>query len=387
MRLLTILCATASLTAAEWAGTWTNGQLRLDLAGQPTALTGEVVLDGERFPVTAAEEGLRLAGTFSAAGTAYRFQAELVDGVMVLTSDGERYELRRQRANPLVKGTGAGAAATAVDPLVGSWRGDDGELVDLRADGTALVGGGQARWRSVGGVLTIGTSEGESVIPYRITGDVLVATVDGESATYRRVGAAAAPAPVPAADGPLSAESLTGVWLGPEGGYVLGAGGRGQAKGKEFTWAIEGTMLAFTQDGQFLKVPARIAAGRLVLGSGPSVELDRAEGAAGWWSGSDTAVDATMAMSITHRIALYPDGTVGYAKGELGAGRAQGWYSYRRDQGARQTVGTWRQSGAQVQFNLGSGTYAAVFDAGRQIMRVRGMGQINEGSDLDFTRE
>jgi hypothetical protein len=126
----------------------------------------------------------------------------------------------------------------------------------------------------------------------------------------------------------------------------------------------------------------------LILGSGPSVTLDRADGATGCWVGSDSHVDPTMAMVITHRIALHPDGSVGYAKGELDAGRRDGWFTMRREGGGGpQPVGRWQQQAGQVVFNLGSGRYSARFDPARQRLVVAGMGQVNEGADLVFERE
>ena len=92
-------------------------------------------------------------------------------------------------------------------------------------------------------------------------------------------------------------------------------------------------------------------------------------------------------VSVIHRIALYSDGTVGYAKGEMNATRTQDWFLYRKDQAARQTVGRWQQDDVNVPFTLGSGSGHAVCDQNAQTMRVIAMAQINEGADLACERE
>ncbi len=285
------------------------------------------------------------------------------------------------------------ALCAAEDPLVGTWRSDAGEVVALQDNGTAVVGGAQVRWRAAAGQLIFTSAEGEAALPYRLAGDrIMVQTEEGIS-SYQRVAQAApvgsviTPAVAATTTEPLTIAALSGVWLGPEGASVVRPDGTGKTQGKEFTWAIDGGMLAFSQDGQSVQMPARLVGGKLILGNGPEVEMVRAIGAAGWWNGWDGSVDPTMIISITHHVALLPDGTVSYAKGELGAARANGWFSTRREGTATRVVGHWEQQGEVVHFTLGSGSYDARYDPERQALTVRGMGQVNEGSDIVFARE
>ena len=393
LRLLLVLFAlfATTLSAAEWAGTWSNDQFTLVLNGETTAITGEAVVAGKSYPVTAVERSGALSGAFTAENAKHAFQAELRGELMLLTLDDGRFELRKhvKPAGPLT-----GGGALPVDPLVGTWRTDAGEVADLRADGSAMVAGAPARWQAVGASLVFANAQGDVILPYRLEGDRLSVEVNGQQIAYRRIGAgqpvAAHPAAtpdMPPSEGPLTVAGLIGVWIGPEGSSELRAGGVGKTKGKEFAWVVQDALLIFTKDGESLQVPARLSSGRLILGSGPTVTMERATGAAGWWSGWDGHVDPTMAMSIIHRIALYPDGTVGYVKGEMDATRRQDWFSYRADQTDRQTVGRWQQQGADIQFTLGTGSYRAVFDPAAQTMRVIGLGQINEGQDVAFERE
>ncbi len=60
------------------------------------------------------------------------------------------------------------------------------ETLELRADGTASMGGEEARWSAKAGQLTIG----EDTVAYTLKADRLVLQMSGVALTYKRVGAA-----------------------------------------------------------------------------------------------------------------------------------------------------------------------------------------------------
>lgn len=82
-----------------------------------------------------------------------------------------------------------GATAHAQNrELVGKYQmeGAATETLELRADGTASMGGEEARWSAKPGQLTIG----EDTVGYTLKGDRLVLQMSGVALTYKRVGAA-----------------------------------------------------------------------------------------------------------------------------------------------------------------------------------------------------
>lgn len=312
------------------------------------------------------------------------------------------------------------ALLTAVD-VAGTWSG--GGLTVTLTPGSGGAWTGIAVYDGVRSPLTAREQGGGLVGSYVEAGEtyaftaqlrgttLVVDTPDGDHYEMTRTGAAPAappaPAPAPAAPapatpaapagpaapvaagaaGPLAPAALVGTWIGPQGTTVLRADGTGITGKDEFRWSVRDGKLHLENAQGFLQFPAQVNGDVLVLGSGPQVELRRAVGAAGTWYGWDGSVDPTMVLSVSHHIALLPDGGVAYAKGELDATRRAGWFSMRRENGGTQIVGQWQQQGDQVQFTLGTGSYRATFDEQRQTLTVHGMGQVNEGADVAFTRE
>lgn len=91
--------------------------------------------------------------------------------------------------------------------LHGKWRGTnenaEGEVLEIRADGTAVSDGETLRWSHVrDGLIRIGAGGEQIDVPYIVRGDKLTLTLLEERYEYERVGKA--PAPTPDGDNPLA---------------------------------------------------------------------------------------------------------------------------------------------------------------------------------------
>lgn len=87
-----------------------------------------------------------------------------------------------------------GASAQVAKELVGRYQMEvpDGDILELRADGTASLAGEQTRWSAQGGRLTVGPD----VMAYRLERDRLVIAMGSVQIGWKRLAAAAAPTPM-----------------------------------------------------------------------------------------------------------------------------------------------------------------------------------------------
>ena len=76
-------------------------------------------------------------------------------------------------------------AGESDNPLVGRWVSGN-NVAELSDDGTLVLNGQTMRYTVEGNVLTIISDEGTAQIPFRLKGDTLTVTVDGEEMVYRR---------------------------------------------------------------------------------------------------------------------------------------------------------------------------------------------------------
>ena len=173
-------------------------------------------------------------------------------------------------------------------------------------------------------------------LPYRLDGDKLIFTINGETQTLTRVGA---------------------------------AGGAAAAN------------------------PFGIAAGGAPGGAAPAANADPA---AGVYVAQEASVDPTIVMTMTQYLTLWPDGSVGWTKAEGGATRTQvsdsierfsSWRTNPENKG--QTYGTWQRNGASlvIQWRIWNNLRCdGVIDASGTL-RLPKMGILQEGATLEFKKQ
>ncbi len=101
-----------------WVGTFTDGNVTLQLAGGQGSYTGTVQVSGQGFPLAVKGSGT-LTGAFTASGQEFPVTLSQSGGSVSLTTGGATYVLQRGggATNPLASGTGGQAAApSAVRP-------------------------------------------------------------------------------------------------------------------------------------------------------------------------------------------------------------------------------------------------------------------------------
>lgn len=102
-------------TAPAWTGTFSDGNLGLELQAQEESYTGQFRIGSATYPVTAQVAGGSLSGTFESGGQRFEFSATLAGDTLTLDTGGATYTMQRQGtappANPL-----ANPAPTPVPP-------------------------------------------------------------------------------------------------------------------------------------------------------------------------------------------------------------------------------------------------------------------------------
>lgn len=90
--------------------------------------------------------------------------------------------------------TGGWAFAQQPRELVGRYRMEvqGGDVLELRADGSATLAGGSTRWSAGAGVLKIG----DDALAYRLQGDRLIIAMGGMQLGWKRIGNEAASSPL-----------------------------------------------------------------------------------------------------------------------------------------------------------------------------------------------
>jgi hypothetical protein len=147
-----LLCATVSLLltlaqgkaadAGRYVGTFKGPELSVEIHATNAGYGGFIKLGDHAFPLTAMERSGVLDGSFRSDDANFAFKATLVAETLTLTTEGTRYELLRQRVNPLAKTTPANPLAKAelkVDPVSG------GGATDRAAESAPEPTGGPAQ--------------------------------------------------------------------------------------------------------------------------------------------------------------------------------------------------------------------------------------------------
>lgn len=87
---------------SSYAGTFAAGELTVELVPDGPELRGDIVLDGERWPLHAAPVIGGLAGRFTVEGADFAFRARLEGNFLHLESGGVEHVLERRAAAPRV---------------------------------------------------------------------------------------------------------------------------------------------------------------------------------------------------------------------------------------------------------------------------------------------
>jgi hypothetical protein len=312
-----------------------------------------------------------------------------------------------------------------------------GETISLefRPDGTGRIDGEAVRYTRQGEQLVVELDGERLVYAVKVAGDQLTASGGDLEGTlvFARVGASPAPqplaqapvpiplpAPVPVAPAPPpapvgtassapGASPLVGTWTDGQGTITFRADGTCDYVGQSLRWTYDGTTLTLTGPGGVVPMQVRVDGDRfLATSNGETQTLTRAGsaqappaadagGIAGVYVASEGRVDAQYAMSITQYLTLWPDGTVGWTKSELGASRTQvtdtlqRFSSFRTNPSAKgQTYGTWQATpdGVFIQWTIWNGLRCqGRLNPATGALTVTGMGILSEGATLTYERQ
>jgi hypothetical protein len=321
------------------------------------------------------------------------------------------------------KPAAATPAPAASDSIVGTWKANDGTTMQFTADGQCVYNNlGTIPYKTENGMLTMQTGQPADPIRYEVKGDRLMLTLAGETQTLTRLegGAGAAAGAKAAADDkkPADKNSLLGRWNSEDGPVEFKDDGTGTLAGKPFRYKQEGQVLVTTgADGKETRIPFTIEGDRMVVivnneigvltragaaapggAAGDKAQAANANGVAGVYVAQESSVDATNAMVLTQYLTLYPDGSVGWAKSEMGATREQvtenleRFNSFRTGAGAannHRSYGRWESNGRDivVQWNIWNNLTCRGQIDGNGSIHLEKMGTLNEGATLEFKRQ
>ncbi|MCB9676211.1 MAG: hypothetical protein H6737_13905 [Alphaproteobacteria bacterium] len=323
------------------------------------------------------------------------------------------------------------AGAWAQD-VVGTWVWVDpswgGSLtMDLRADGSGAIDGAPVRWSRDGGRLVLDADGERIVYDVQVASDSLTASGGDLDATavFKRMGAApvapapapspVAPAPAPVAprpSGSASSSPIVGAWGDGHGGrLVFEADGTCLYVGQRLTYTYDGAKLVMNGPGGAVTMDVTIDGDRFVLRANGETQVLAREGSsavadsppaatagvAGVYTVSESSIDSSNALVISQTLTLWPDGTVGWSKSEMGASRTaisdqlERFASFRNDPGSRgQTFGTWQANGSDVvvQWSIWNGLRCqGRIDPVSGALTLTGMGILNESATLTYQRQ
>jgi hypothetical protein len=93
---------------ASLSGTYRDERVLVELnaptrTGEHTTYTGIIQLGDAKFPLKAEADEARLTGTFESGGDRFEFSGTVVGHMLVLTTDGTTYRLKKQVMNPLAR--------------------------------------------------------------------------------------------------------------------------------------------------------------------------------------------------------------------------------------------------------------------------------------------
>ena len=317
-------------------------------------------------------------------------------------------------------------SAAQADDLVGTWVYSNptwGETITLefRADGTGAIDGDPLRYTRNGAQLVVDQDGERLVYAVQIAGNQLTASGgDLEGAlVFGRQGAGSSgaaptapapwtPAPPPPTTGAPSATGIVGSWTDGQGSLTFNADGSCDYVGQRLTYTYDGTTAVLTGPAGTVSLPLRIEGDRMIMSQGGQTQtLTRgkptaapaadASGLAGVYVASEGSMSDGYAMSTTQYLTLWPDGSVGWTKSELGASRTQvtenlqRFSSYRTNPSAKgQTYGSWQATagGVVIQWRIWNGLQCqGRLDPSTGALSITGMGILNEGATLTYERQ
>jgi uncharacterized protein (DUF2147 family) len=320
-------------------------------------------------------------------------------------------------AAPEGKPAAAAAAAPASDSIVGTWKANDGTTMQFTADGKCVYNNlGTIPYKTQDGMLTLQAAADAQPIRYQVQGDRLTLTLDGEAQTLTRIDGGAGAAKAADDKKPAEKNSLVGRWNSEDGPVEFKEDGTGTLAGKPFRYKQEGQVLITTSaDGKETRIPFTLDGNRMVVivnneigvltradpaapagAAGEKAQAGNASGVAGVYVAQESSIDATNAMVLTQYLILYPDGTVGWNKSEMGATRQQVTENLERFNSFRtgaannnKTYGRWESNGRDivVQWNIWNNLTCRGQIDGSGTIHLEKMGTLNEGATLEFKRQ
>ena len=273
--------------------------------------------------------------------------------------------------------------------------------LDLKPDGTGSFNNVPLKWKLDGEKLRVDMSTGTVTYDAKLDGDAM--TLAGgdlpQAVTFKRVNSAKAE------------PTIVGRWNSKDGPVELKPDGTGTINGSPVRYKLEpGVVTIFSEERGITRIPYKLDASgnrmtvtvdgeegvlkRIGAGGGAAVAGDAPAGA-GVYVAHESSVDPNIMMSYTQYVILWPDGTVGYAKAEGGATRAQVTDSLERftsfktnPQVKGQTVGTWESDGTNVvvRWNIWNNLVCRGQFRG-DALHLEKMGVLEEGATLKFEKQ
>ncbi len=304
--------------------------------------------------------------------------------------------------------------ADAGPPGSGTWvlsAGQTSFTLELKPDGTGSFNETPLKWKLDEKSLRL--EMGGGVVSYEAKlSDNELALTGGDlpqAVTFKRSGGGGE------GDEKAPAErTVVGKWSSKDGPVELRPDGTGTINGTPVRYQLEpGVVVIFSEERGITRIPYKLDetgnrmtvtadGGQDVLtrvgaraGGGGARGGGGAPAGAGVYVAYESSVDPNFMMSYTQYVILWPDGTVGYAKAEGGATRAQVTDTLERftsfktnPQVKGQTVGTWESDGTNVvvRWNLWNNLVCRGQFQG-DALHLEKMGVIEEGATLRFEKQ
>jgi hypothetical protein len=286
--------------------------------------------------------------------------------------------------------------------------------LELRTDGTGAFNATPLKWALDGEALRLDMGGGVVTYEAKLTQDQL--TLNGgdlpQALVFKRTAAGADQA---GAKNAAAEPTIVGRWNAKDGPVELKPDGTGTINGTPVRYKLEpGVVVIFSEEEGITRIPYKLEDGgnrmTVVVNGEQSVltrvGADAAQGGAaaaagdappgaGVYVAHESSVDPNFMMSYTQYVIFWPDGTVGYAKAEGGATRAQVTDSLERFTSFKtnpevkgQTVGTWESDGTNVvvRWNLWNNLVCRGQFSGNAL-HLEKMGVIEEGATLKFEKQ
>lgn len=342
-------------------------------------------------------------------------------------------------------------ATASANPLVGTWVHDNPAAAErivcvFRPDGTGSIDDDTIRYQLSPDLSTLRVTLDGEVITYtvRIDGDTLTARGgDFEGTlTFKRT-PSRAPLPSPAPPTPVSPSQtppapgqpagpttlaptsqpasrpavspLVGTWTDGNGRIRFNADGSCDYLGQKLSYTYDGTTVTLKGPAATVQFAATVDRDTLTTRVNGEVQTltrvpenpqpgNAAQTAlnpnspAGVYVVSESSIDPSNALVITQYLTLWPDGSVSWAKSELGASRTavseqlERFSAFRNGGDKGQILGRWQASpdgrSVVVQWNVWNNLRCqGLFDPASGTLRLEKMGILQDSATLDYKRQ